>query len=449
MNNSKIKDLTVGNLPKQIIRFSLPLMATNVLQVLFSITDIAVVGRFAGDSALGSVSSASIISIFFGGMIMGFGSGVNVVVAYHCGTKDPVSISKSVRSAFLICLLLGLSFFLFATINCSRILRWIGTIPELFDGAKLYLHIAFCGLPALAIYNFGNAVYSAVGDTRKPFYFLTAGGIINVTLNLIFVIVFKMSVAGVALATVISQYISAGCLLVGLLLSKQTHKLVLHPLSIDRKIGTSILSLGLPSAAQIGIFHLANMFFQFGVNSFDASFVAGNGAAGNADAITYCMMASFYTACGSFIGQNFGAKNRRRIRNSYLWCLAMSAIVGQIAFLLFIIFGHQFLRIFTSDPAVVEAGMHRLRYLGMIYGITALMDCTVAAARALGHGIMPTIIIILGSCVFRIIWIFTIFAHFHTAASLFLIYPVSWTITSIAEFGYFVIIYKKEMRKIS
>ena len=448
MSNRKIKDLTTGNLPKQIILFSLPLMATNVLQVLFNIADVAVVGRFAGDMALGAVSSSMIIAIFFGGMIMGFGSGINVVVAYHCGTKDPQNIAKAVSSAFVISVSIGLSFFAVAQGACHGLLSQIGTRPELFDEAKLYLRIVFCGLPALAVYNFGNAVYSAVGDTRKPFYFLTMSGIINVILNLIFVIIFRMSVAGVALATVISQYISAGCILTGLLLSRGDHRLNLKSVRVDKKIVKSILMLGLPSGAQIGIFHLANMFFQYGVNSFDAAFVAGNGAAGNADAIVYNLMAAFYTACGSFMGQNFGAHDRRRMKHSYLYCLLFSAVVGQLGFLMFIIFGTQFMSIFSHDPAVIQAGIYRLRYLGMAYGITALMDCTVAAARALGHGIMPTVIIILGSCIFRIIWIFTLFAHFHTAASLFLIYPVSWTITAFAELWYFVVIYRKEMKKI-
>ena len=448
MSIRNTKDLTVGNLPKQIMFFSLPLMVTNVLQVMFNIADIAVVGRFAGDMALGSVSSAAIVAIFFGGMIMGFGGGINVVVAYHYGTKNHDNIAKSVSTAFIISVIIGLTFFTTAQCVCHPLLTLIGTRAELFGGAKLYLRIVFCGLPAGAIYNFGNAVYSAAGDTRKPFYILTVSGIINIILNLVFVIFCKMSVAGVALATVISQYLSAGSVLIALIMSKQPHKLRLSALKLDPGMLKTILSLGLPYSAQIGVFHIANMFFQYGVNSFDASFVAGNGAAGNADAIVYNMMAAFYTACGSFMGQNFGAGIRRRIRDSYLWCLLFSAAVGQIAFFLFIIFGQTFMSIFSSDPAVIRAGIYRLRYLGMVYGVTALMDCTIAGARALGHGIMPTIIVIMGSCVFRIIWIFTIFARIHTPASLFMLYPASWTITAIAELVYFAVIYRRQMSKI-
>ncbi|MBQ3922310.1 MAG: MATE family efflux transporter [Spirochaetales bacterium] len=449
MNNSKTKDLTVGNLPKQIMLFSLPLMVTNVLQVLFNIADVAVVGRFAGDAALGAVSSAMIIAIFFGGMIMGFGGGINVVVAFHYGTKNNDNISRAVSTAFIMSAVLGISFFIAAELLCRPVLAIIGTRPELFSGAELYLRIIFCGLPAGAIYNFGNAVYSAAGDTRKPFIILTMCGITNVLLNLFFVIVCKMSVAGVALATIISQYLSAIIVLITLTMSKQPHKLHLFALKLDGKMVKSILSLGLPYSAQIGIFHLANMFFQYGVNSFDAAVVAGNGAAGNADAIVYNMMAAFYTACGSFMGQNFGAGNKIRIKHSYMWCLLFSAVVGQVGFLLFIIFGTQFMGLFSTDAAVIQAGIWRMKYLGMIYGITALMDCTIAGARALGHGIMPTVIVIMGSCVFRIIWIFTIFAHLHTVGSLFMLYPVSWTITAIAEVIYFVIIFRKEMKKIS
>lgn len=327
----------------------------------------------------------------------------------------------------------------------NGILELLHTKDELIEGAALYLRIYFLGMPALAIYNFGNAVFSAVGNTKKPLYYLATAGVINIILNLFFVIICKLDVAGVALASIISQYTSAILILRALFMTKEIYGLKLSMLKPNSQKAGMILSIGVPSAIQYAIFQVANLFIQFGVNSFDATMVAGNSAAANADGLVYDVMAAFYTACSSFIGQNYGAGNKERVRNSYFVSLAYSFGIGLVIGVTLEIFGTQFLSLFTTEQAVVDAGMKRLGIMGFSYCISAFMDATIAASRGLGKSVVPTIIVIMGSCVFRIIWVYTIFAYFKTIPSLYLLYVFSWSITAIVEMIYFKVIYHKQM----
>lgn len=439
------KDLTEGKLGKQILLFSIPLMLSNVLQVLFNMADVAVVGRFAGSIALGAVGSTTILVALFTGLLIGMSGGVNVLVALHFGAKSKKDITETVHTAAILCLLIGIFLSAVGIVFARGILAVLNTKPELIDAAALYLRIYFLGMPALAMYNYGNAVFSAVGDTKRPLFYLALAGIINVVLNLFFVIVCKMDVAGVATASVISQYISAFLIIAVLFRSKELYGLRISELRITVGKAKTILQLGVPSGLQNGIFQLANLFIQTGVNSFDATMVAGNSAAANADAIVYDVMAAFYTACGSFIGQNYGAKKKDRVRKSYLISLAYSFGVGLIMGLALVASGPHFLSLFTKEQAVVEAGMMRLTIMGFSYCISAFMDCSIAASRGLGKSFVPTIIVIMGSCVFRIIWVYTVFAYFRTISSLYMLYAFSWTITAIAEIIYFRYAYKKQI----
>ena len=327
----------------------------------------------------------------------------------------------------------------------NGILELLHTKDELIEGAALYLRIYFLGMPALAIYNFGNAVFSAVGNTKKPLYYLATAGVINIILNLFFVIVCKLDVAGVALASIISQYTSAILILRALFMTKEIYGLKLSMFKPNSQKAGMILSIGVPSAIQYAIFQVANLFIQFGVNSFNATMVAGNSAAANADGLVYDVMAAFYTACSSFIGQNYGAGNKERVRNSYFVSLAYSFGIGLVIGVTLEIFGTQFLSIFTTEQAVVDAGMKRLGIMGFSYCVSAFMDAAIAASRGLGKSVVPTIIVIMGSCVFRIIWVYTIFAYFKTIPSLYLLYVFSWSVTAIVEMIYFKVIYHKQM----
>lgn len=439
------KDLTEGKLGRQILFFSIPLMLSNVLQVLFNMADVAVVGRFVGATALGAVGSTTILVALFTGLLIGMSGGINVLVALHFGAKNQKDITETIHTAAILSLLIGLFLAAVGILFARNILSILNTKPELLDAATLYLHIYFLGMPALAMYNFGNAVFSAVGDTKRPLVYLSFAGVVNVVLNLFFVLVCRMGVAGVATASIIAQYLSAVLILAVLFRSKEVYGLHLSKLRITGGKAKAILKLGVPSGLQNGIFQLANLFIQTGVNSFDATMVAGNSAAANADAIVYDVMAAFYTACGSFIGQNYGAQKKERVRKSYLISLAYSFFTGLVLGLVLVLCGPHFLALFTKERAVVEAGMMRLTIMGFSYCISAFMDCSIAASRGLGKSLVPTIVVIMGSCIFRIIWVYTIFAHFGTISSLYMLYAFSWTITGMAEIIYFRHIYKKQV----
>lgn len=447
--SNKSSDLTVGKLPKQILLLSLPLMMSNLLQVLFNISDVAVVGKFAGANALGSVGSTSILLTLFLAVPLGLAGGINVLTALAIGSKSKKDVSETVHTAAIISLIAGILLLLVGVVFARNILVILHTKDELIEGAVAYLHIYFLGMPALALYNFGNAVFSAGGNTKKPLMYLSSAGVLNVLLNLFFVIVLKIDVRGVALASAISQYVSAFLIARDLFGSHEIYRLRWKEMHLTTQKAKRILQIGVPSAFQYMIYSVANLFVQSGVNTFSATVVSGNSAAMNADNLVYDIMAAFYTVCGTFMGQNLGARNKKRVLNSYLISLLYSTLIAVVAGVLLVIFSHQFLGLFANDKAVIEAGVARLVILASCYWLSAPMDCTTAATRALGRTVIPTIIMILGSCVFRIAWIYTVFAAFGTTTSIYLLYGVSWLITGIPEVLYFIYIYRRTVRELN
>jgi putative MATE family efflux protein len=439
--NNKIT-LTTGSLWKNIFLFSLPLMASNILQVLFNMTDIAVVGTFSGPEALGSVGSTATLVALFTTVIIGFASAANILTALYIGACDRKMVRKTVHTGAILCLIAGFVLLFIGEVFGRPVLEILNTKENLIDGASLYIRIYFLGMPALAIYNFGNAVLSASGDTKRPLKYLSISGLINIILNLVFVCIFKMSVAGVAFASIIAQYVSAVLILNTLFKDKADYTLSVKEFKLDKSIAVSFLSLGLPAGIQNAIFQIANLFIQAGVNSFSPVVVEGNSAASNADALVYDAMAAFYAACTSFMSQNYGAGNRKRTLKTYLVCLAYSFLTGLIMGLLLVVFSKEFLSLFTRDADVIHEGMYRLTIMGLSYCVSAFMDCTIAASRSLGKSAVPMVVVIMGSCVFRVIWMYTIFAHFQTISSIYLLYIFSWTITAVAEILYFVYIWK-------
>ena len=396
------KTLTEGPLAKQILLVSLPLALSNLLQVLFNMSDVAVVGRFAGSTALGAVGSTSIFVTLFTGFLIGLSNGINVLVARFYGAKHPGDVKKTVHSALIISFIAGVILLFVGLLGSPALLELLNTKPDLLPGAVLYLRVYFLGMPALALYNFGNAVFSAIGDTKKPLVYLSIAGALNIGLNLFFVIVCQLNVMGVALASAISQCVSAGLILRAL---------------------TKVQDC-----------------------SFDSLMVKGNSAAANADAMIYDAMAAFYMACASFMSQNYGAGKVDRVKKSYFISLAYGFGVGLVLGGGLLLFGRQFLALFTTEPAVIDAGMKRIMVMGLAYCISAFMDCTIAASRGLGKTVVPTIIVIMGSCVFRVAWVYTIFACFHTIPALYLLYPCSWALTGFAEIIYFIHCYKQSMK---
>lgn len=438
------RNLTRGNLWKQMLLFILPLMASNLLQVLFNMSDIAVVGQFAGSHALGSVGSTSTLVTLYTGFLIGMGAGINVLTARFLGAREQTDVRETVHTAAVLSLAMGILFAALCFFLAQPLLTLLGTKDELIDGAILYLHIYAFGLPAMALYNFGSAILTASGDTRRPLLFLAIAGGLNVCLNLFFVIVCKMAAGGVALATILSQYVSMALVLRVLLRTQELYRLDLKHFSFSTEKARRILALGVASGLQHAIFSLANLFIQSAINTFDAAVVEGNSAAANADSLVYEVMAAVYTACSTFISQNYGARQKRRVRRVYHISLLYSFGVGAVLGMGLLLFGESFLHFFTPDPAVISAGMEKLRIMSWSYAFSAFMDAPLAASRGLGRSAVPMVMVILGSCVFRVIWVYTIFARFQTLTSLYLLYIFSWSITAVMQMLYFSHCYKKQ-----
>lgn len=298
--------MTSGSLWKNILLFSLPLMGSQVLEVLFNLSDVAVVGRFADYMALGAVGSTTLLVTLFTGILIGMGAGVNVRVAHELGAENRKGTEETIHTSLLLCAIAGLLVCVVCLLFSGQMLSMMNTKPELMDQAVLYMKIYALGMPAMAVYNFGNGVLSARGDTKRPLIYLSIAGVINVLLNLFFVIVCHMAAAGVATASAIALYISAALVMIHLLRRKDECRVSLRKLRLHPKACKAVLLLGIPTGLQNGIFAIANLFVQAGVNSFDAVTVSGNAAAANADSLIYNVMFAFYTACASFIGQNWG-----------------------------------------------------------------------------------------------------------------------------------------------
>ncbi len=438
-------EMTRGSLWKNILLFSLPLMLTQVLEVLFNLSDVAIAGKYAYNTyvALGAVGSTTTLVSLFTGLLIGMGAGVNVAVARWLGIGDEESVEHTTHSSLLLCLGMGIVTCLICVCFAEPMLRLLNTKEDFLPGAVLYLRIYALGLPGMGIYNCGNGILSATGDTKRPLIYLSVAGVLNVILNLVFVIGCRMSAEGVAIASAIAQWVSAGLIFVHLLRRRDACRLELRKLRIHRMAAKRILMIGIPSGMQNAIFAVANLFVQAGLNSFDEITVSGAAAAANADTLIFNMMAAFYTACASFVSRNWGAGRKDRILKSYYISMLYAFLAGAIFGGLMLLLGRQFLYLFASEEAVIDAGMDRLRIMAFSYGFGALMDASIAASRGLGKSIAPTVMVILGSCVFRVIWIYTVFAFFHTVPSLYLLYIFSWVITGIAEFLYFRATYKK------
>ncbi len=430
--------MTEGSLCKNIFAFSVPLIFSQLLQVLFNMADVAVVGKFSSAVALGSVGSTSTLVTLFTGFLIGLGNGVNVRVAQYLGAKRDEDTRSCVHTALILCTLMGVLIAALCLLLAAPMLELLKTKDDLLPGAVLYFRIYALGMPALGIFNFGNAVLSANGDTKRPLTYLVIAGVLNVILNLFFVVVCGMAADGVALASVLSQYVSAVLILVHMARLQDSCRLEAKALRLSLRETGRLLGLGIPSGIQNAIFAVANLFIQVGVNSFDSTIVSGNSAAVNVDNVIYNVMAAFYTACSTFMGQNWGAGKKDRMMKSYWISLGYSFLVAAVLSALFWLFAEPFLYIFTNDADVVATGIERMQIMCFSYAISAFMDCTIAACRGLGRSFVPTVIVILGSCVFRVIWVYTIFAHFHTIPSLYLLYPFSWVLTAAAEIGYFI-----------
>lgn len=444
-HHSRAIEMTSGSLWKNILLFSIPLVLTQLLEILFNLSDVAVAGKFADYRALGAVGSTTQLVTLFTGFLIGLGSGVNVEVARSLGAEDKERTEKNIHTSFIICAAVGVLLYLICRVFARDLLVLLHTKDELLEGAVLYFSIYALGLPAMAVYNFGNGVLSAAGDTKRPLLYLTVSGILNVILNLFFVIKCHMAADGVAIASVIAQVLSAVMITVHLCRRNDDCRLSFSKLRFNGQSASRVLMLGIPTGLQHAIFAVANMFVQAGLNTFDAVTVSGNSASVNADELIFNTQAAFYTACSSFISRNWGAGRKERILKSYIASLTYAFAAGAICGVLLLGFGREFLSIFANEQAVIDAGMQRIKIMCFSYGVGAFMDCSIAAARGLGKSIVPMIIVVLGSCVFRVVWIYTVFAFYKTIPALYLLYIFSWAITGAAETLYFRRVYRQCM----
>lgn len=440
-------EMRTGNLWKKIMIYSLPLMVTNLLQLLFNIADVAIVGKFAGSLSLGAVGSTTLLVSLTTGWFIGISNGVNAMVAYYIGSDDEKNKARAVNIGFALSMIIGVVVAIVGFHYARMALTVLGTKDELIEEAILYFRIYMLGSPALAVFNYGNAVLSAEGNTREPLKYLMISGVINVILNLIFVINLHMTADGVALASIISQYISAILILSLLIRNKEQYQFDVRQITFDASMTGKILKIGVPAAIQYSLFAVANLFVQSAINSFDHVVVEGNSAAMNFDAIVYDMMAAFYVASTSFIAQNYGAQKKDRVMKTYFITTAYSFGLAFVLGAILHVSRFQVLYIFTNDADVVAAGAIRLGTLSICYCLSAFMDNATAACRGLGKTIIPTIIVMCGSIVFRIVWIYTVFAHFHILNLLYIMYGCSFVLTAILGNIYFFALYKKTFQE--
>jgi len=436
-------DMTSGALLPKIIRFSIPLMLSSLLQLLYNAADVVVVGRFVGDTALAAVGSTGSLINLIVNVFMGLSIGTGVLVAQSYGAGDEKRMEKVVHTSIALGLIGGL-FLTFVGIFLARpMLQLMGSPADVIDQATLYIRIYFCGMIANLTYNFGAAVLRSVGDTQRPLYILAITGIVNVGLNLLLVIVFRIGVAGVAIATITAQYLSCIAVLVLLMRAPGSIRFSWKKLRIEPKTLVQMLKVGLPAGLQSTIFSISNVLIQSSVNSFGSVIVAGSSAAANLEGFVYVGMNAFYQAALTFTGQNIGAGKLDRIRRIQFCSIGCVVVVGVIMGVGVYAFGGTLLQLYSTSPEVIAAGMVRLLYLSVPYFICGVMDTMVGMLRGLGTSLVPMCVSVAGVCGVRIVWIFTVFQHFQTPESLFISYPISWLATALTHIICFEVVYRK------
>lgn len=428
-------DMCSGPIFKKMLMFAIPLICSSVLQLLFNAADVVVVGRFAGDNSLAAVGSNTALINLLTNVFIGLSVGANVLTGRFYGAKQEKDLSETVHTAMLVSIVSGVILAIGGALFAEHLLVLMQAPPEVLGLATIYLRIYFAGMPALMVYNFGSAILRAVGDTKRPLYYLTAAGVINVGLNLFFVIALKMDVAGVALATVISECISAVLVFRCMMNTEGGIQLIPSKLQIHRDKLLKIMRIGLPAGFQGTVFSLSNVLIQSSINSFGATVVAGNSAAGNIEGFVYVAMNAFHQATISFTSQNMGAGKYERINRILFRGLSCVFVVGLVMGNACVIFGESLIGIYSSSPEVIEAGILRLKYIATLYAIAGMMDVMVGGLRGIGYSIMPMIVSMIGACGLRILWLATIFQipAYHNIQSIYISYPITWTITFLAH----------------
>jgi putative MATE family efflux protein len=445
-------DMTHGSIFPKIVRFSLPLAATGILQLLFNAADVIVVGKFSGSRSLAAVGSTSALINLLVGAFIGLSIGANILVARYLGCRQDEHVRRSVHCSIALSAILGVAVLGLGLWLSVPLLRLMQTPDEVLPLAAQYLRIYFLGVPAALVYNFGAAVLRAFGDTRRPLLYLTISGVVNVFLNLLFVIVFRLDVAGVAIATVISQYISLALVLLLLFRAEGLCRLRLRELRLYRDETRQIVAIGLPAGLTSIVFNISNVIIQGAVNSFGASAIAGNAAAASLDSFINNGMDAVAQAAITFTSQNLGAGKYERIGKIYRSCVVTALAIGLPMCAICLLFGPQLLSIYISraDPTyrdVIAFGMVRIRWVSAVYFTCGMMNVCCGMIRGLGKSWLPMFVTAIGACGLRIVWIVTVFAAHRELSVLYASYPVSWIVTSAAHIVCYVFAWRELMRR--
>ena len=435
-------DMINGPIVSSVILFAIPMMLSGILQILFNAADTIVVGRFAGHTSMAAIGSTGSITNLLVNLFMGISIGVNVVVARNIGRKDRDGVDKAIHTAIALSFISGIGLSVLGFFLTPFLLSLMDTPFDVIDKSVLYMRIIFIGQPFNLIYNFASAILRADGDTKRPLYYLTFAGVLNVILNLIFVIIFTMDVSGVASATIISQAFSAFLVLNTLHKGSENVKLCFSHLTLDGKKLKEILYMGVPAGLQSVLFSISNVLIQSSVNSFGSLAVAGNTAANSIDGFLYTVNNCLAQTNLSFISQNYGAGKKERIlpimKSSMIITVIASMILGSIS----LFFGPSILSLYSSESEVVSYAMIRVRLVLTVYFIFAFQEMTVSCIRALGYSIAPMLISVFCICGFRIMWVFTFFATHHTLQALYIAYPLSWTVAAVFHVSLLIHIWK-------
>lgn len=447
MNNRNIMDMTSGPFLKKILKFAIPLMITGMLQLIYNAADVMVVGRFAGSDSLAAVGSTSSLVNLIINLFIGLSTGAGVLTARYIGAQQPEKTGRCVHTAMALSVVSGFLVGIFGFSFSSTFLKLMGTPEEILPLASLYLKIYFLGAPGSLIYNFGASVIRATGDTKRPLFILSFSGIINVILNIILVIVFHLDVAGVAIATIVAQYISAVFIVIRLTRVENECRLKIKQIAIHKDMLKKIVKIGLPAGIQSSLFSFSNVLIQSTINSFGAVAMAGNTAAQNADALIYTCTNAVAQTTMTFASQNLGARKYENLRKIFFRCLGLALFLSIVMGAVGLLFPDEIIGIFTSEADVIESGKSRLYIMMCTYFICSVMDVSGYQLRGMDKSLEPMVITLVGTCALRVLWLYTGFTLNKVLWNVYLGYPISWLVTFLALFIAFLVFEKRLMKK--
>lgn len=447
MKKTNTIDMVNGPILSKVFIFAIPLIVSSVLQLLFNAADIVVVGQYSGSDSLAAVGATSSLINLLINMFVGVSIGASVVIGRYVGARNYDAVQDALHTSIHFALYSGIFMIFLGFFAARPLLELTGTPQEVINLSALYMRIYFVGMPGFMLYNFGAAILRSVGDTKRPLYFLSVAGVINVILNLIFVIKLNMGVAGVALATCVSQYVSAALIIYSLMHSDDFLRLHRKKIKMHKDIIKEMLRVGLPAGFQGIIFNISNVLIQSSVNSFGSLVMAGNTAAANIEGFVYVSMNAIYQTALSFTSQNMGAKKYERINKILLVCLGTVTVIGLVLGVGAYVAGDVLLSIYNRDPRVIQYGLNRLALVSAPYFLCGLMDVMVGSIRGMGYSIMPMIVSLTGACLFRVVWILTVFRSYHTTFMLYVSYPISWLLTFTIHVICYIVVSRKMLKR--